>query len=592
MRYIVESLSGYSTLGDRDGFGSENTSLWIDTPIRLAVRIPRVKRTAILVKRHRMREHDARSATLFFLVRDPRRAIVSHMHQALHRPAAVQKKIDAFVELCRVVDSWPARVVPLFYEDFVSEDADTFRTAVTTLMQELDVVGFEPALERFIRHRDEHVQRAFLSLERESVSASIDWESKPVRAVENRIGQSLRAVASQSPIARSVMKRYIRSTDLPSDELNVIIDTAPPAERIDLDEIIREGAELPPGVELFWQNEAEPEVGTAASDFDYFQGRWIDVRSTPDVSMLTKEALYRFTNVEVNSKGGLRLADGSTIHSRWLGSLANSWTSIEQIRHVGEIDDPAFSIAFRAEGFGHWYLHRLSRLATVHRQAPGRRAVTTAMKWSPSFIWEAFGVDVNAAFPLRERMSATASDLLVPTYATPLNYPRVTDTERMRRDVADFTRGIGGRRGDGFGPEKIFLGRFAASTLRDGVADPVRLTETFERRGFVNVDIAALPFVDQIRLVRSARVIAGEVGSFSLNGFFAEPGLGVITVAARNLWGKRWYQPGDKTFTRTVTDTFEHHQRRIVASETKRAPFWEIDFDLLEDALDTMPEIP
>jgi capsular polysaccharide biosynthesis protein len=93
-------------------------------------------------------------------------------------------------------------------------------------------------------------------------------------------------------------------------------------------------------------------------------------------------------------------------------------------------------------------------------------------------------------------------------------------------------------------------------------------------------------------MVRSASVIAGEVGSFSMNAIFAEPGLGVITVAARNRLNNLRYVVGMKTFTRTVTDAFQHHQRRIVASETHRTAPWHVDFQVLNEALDSMPEIP
>jgi hypothetical protein len=47
-----------------------------------------------------------------------------------------------------------------------------------------------------------------------------------------------------------------------------------------------------------------------------------------------------------------------------------------------------------------------------------------------------------------------------------------------------------------------------------------------------------------------------------------------------------------KTFTRAVTDAFEHHQRRIVASEFPRTSNWHANFDIIEQALETMPEIP
>lgn len=364
-------------------------------------------------------------------------------------------------------------------------------------------------------------------------------------------------------------------------------------ERIDLDVIIRQGKPLPAGIELHWQSEQLPEVEVARSDFDYFQGKWHDVKAMPDVDLLPREAIYRFRDIYMNSRAGIRMHDGQIINSNWLGAKSTSWRSDRNFFLDNTWKIPAASIVLPASGFGHWFLHRLSRLATNHRQLPDMPIVSREMKWNPPFIWEAFGLSATDALKISKEDTAywRFRELYIPTYSTPLMDPRITDAARMRKDVAELTAGIGGRRGDGFGPEKVFLGRTQEATVRTGVSDPERLEQTFVRRGFVPIDITTLSFPEQVRLIRSAKVIAGEVGSFSMSSIFAEPGLGVITVAARNLHSHKPYDPGRKCFTRSVTDAFQHHQRRIVATDLPRTPGWEPDFELVEAALDSMPEI-
>ena len=358
--------------------------------------------------------------------------------------------------------------------------------------------------------------------------------------------------------------------------------------------MLKKGDTLPDGVEVHWMSPNEPRVSIARSDFDFFQGEWKDALSLPDVSLLPPEAILRFADVDVNGLGGVRLRSGELIHSPWLGARANAWSNEGTTKLAGTIKQPSITVAFGANGFGHWFLHRLSRLAMVHRHGAGRQIISTQLFWNPRFMWGGFGINPESPkYLLKDSNSYySARDVLVPTYSTPTAFPRVTDSRRMKEDVAEFTKGIGGKRGDGFGPDKIYISRGDSKSTRRGVSEPDKLEATFNRRGFVTVNLSKMSFPDQVRTIRSAREMAGEVGSFSMNAIFAEPGLGVITVSARNKHNDRYYEVGMKTYTRSVTDAFEHHQRRIVASEQHRTAPWHVDFDLVEHALDTMPTIP
>jgi len=167
----------------------------------------------------------------------------------------------------------------------------------------------------------------------------------------------------------------------------------------------------------------------------------------------------------------------------------------------------------------------------------------------------------------------------------------------MAEDVDAFLAGVNAKLtnkqsafANGF-PERVFMAR-KTNAKRAGCGNASKLQAVFERRGFVSVDIAALSVSDQMALMANVQQIAGEVGSFSMNALFAPPGLGVITVATGSGPGLNEYVPGAKTYTRAVTDFGQHHQRRIVANTGIRQNGWIADIDVVERALDSMPEIP
>ncbi len=117
VRYIIESISGYSTLGARQGVGPGNSTLWVDTPIRMKVSIPGVRRTAVVMKRHHVRQPDSRTAPLVFLVRRPHQAIISHRLNGLSSPRILTEATARFIELCATVDSWKGTTTVLYFED-------------------------------------------------------------------------------------------------------------------------------------------------------------------------------------------------------------------------------------------------------------------------------------------------------------------------------------------------------------------------------------------------------------------------------------------------------------------------------------------
>jgi hypothetical protein len=167
VRYVLESISGYSTLGDREGAGPRHTGLWTDTPIRVKISMPGVRRTAIAIKRHHIRRGDSTTAPLVFLVRRPHLAIVSHHSARLNELDAIAAAAAEFVDLCITVDTWLGPTKVIFYEDFIADDKPIVGAAVEGLMAGFKVVSFAAQLRTFLNHLEHHRARSYLSLERE-----------------------------------------------------------------------------------------------------------------------------------------------------------------------------------------------------------------------------------------------------------------------------------------------------------------------------------------------------------------------------------------------------------------------------------------
>lgn len=207
VRYVIESVTGYPTLGAREGFTPSNTILWIDTPIYVKVPIKMASRSAIAIKRHRMNKTDINSAPIVAVIRRPDQAIVSHvgLDFAMNN---VQESVNDFVALCQTVDAWPSQTSLHWYEDMTSSDSTTFRAATSRLLDSLSVVEYGTALDNFLNNRDAHNRRALASLERPPQSDAFAWDEPRVRAVTQEIISRLTEASGSSPTLSEIVTRY------------------------------------------------------------------------------------------------------------------------------------------------------------------------------------------------------------------------------------------------------------------------------------------------------------------------------------------------------------------------------------------------
>ena len=359
----------------------------------------------------------------------------------------------------------------------------------------------------------------------------------------------------------------------------------------DLDRALRAGDPLPPGVSVAFMASADSvEVGTAASDFDFLDGRWMDARVTPDISRLFPETVVCIENAEINFRGAVRLADGTRISSSFFNTRPNDWNVVDRSK-VSHISGEHSSIVQGAKGFGHWLIQRVGRLFTAHDFAPQLPLISSVLPHRGDDFYSRTGFDPSRVVKLNRQTQESwiVERLFISSYSG-MNGGRVADASRYRRDMARLVADVDLTQGMPAYPERVFLGRRAESSSRQGIRNGLEIEQIFLEDGYEFIDPAQLSFDEQVRLIRSARVIAGEGGSFAQNAMYGAPGLTVVVVNANSGPGKAHYTLGRKTYGRMATDALGLHYRRINASSHARYPGWLADPEIVRNALAEMPE--
>ena len=358
----------------------------------------------------------------------------------------------------------------------------------------------------------------------------------------------------------------------------------------DLDRALRSGKPLPAGLSVeYMASDDSVEVGTAESDFDYLDDRWVDVRSTPDASTLFPETVLSIDDAEINFRGAIRLVDGTRIASSLFKSRPSNFDEVD--RSLNEhIPGENASVAQNSSGFGHWLIQRIGRVCTAYFHAPHVPLMLTELRHRGDDLLTRVGYDPATVRRLSRmpEKSWTVDKLLLPSYSG-VDLGRVADSRRYLRDMDRLIEGIDITTGMSAYPERVFLGRREETSIRDGMANALEIERIFIEHGFEFVDHARLPFDEQVRVIRAAKFIAGESGSAAQNAMFGTRGLTVIVVAANNGVRHTPYTPGQKTYGRMATDALGLHYRRINASPNPRAPGWAADPEIVRRALATMP---
>jgi hypothetical protein len=213
-RYVIESITGYRTLGARDGVGPGDTSLWIDTPISSKVHIPKIRSGVIAIKRHKLRKFEPVGAPIILVVRDPSKAIISHCLDWATNPEAINQATLEFIDMVRSAESRTKDIRIVYFEDLVSGDRTIVQAAIQDLMRKLGVVSFEKALNCFTSELDTHAKRSLLTLERPTSTSTLAPSHKDLIVTQSLINTRLCSASNEIPTLRVLVDRYDLNHDI------------------------------------------------------------------------------------------------------------------------------------------------------------------------------------------------------------------------------------------------------------------------------------------------------------------------------------------------------------------------------------------
>lgn len=134
---------------------------------------------------------------------------------------------------------------------------------------------------------------------------------------------------------------------------------------------------------------------------------------------------------------------------------------------------------------------------------------------------------------------------------------------------------LGERLGDVGGarsPERIYVSRRGLDHSRR-LLNEGELEAALEQRGFTSISPQGLPFADQVRLFRHARVVIGPGGAGMFNVAFCRPGVRVVTLES----GVKWLDSHLNLFASRGADYGAIVGRRDPDDPTPDHPRWTLD---------------
>ncbi len=222
--------------------------------------------------------------------------------------------------------------------------------------------------------------------------------------------------------------------------------------------------------------------------------------------------------------------------------------------------------------FGHFIFEFLYRLPAFERAGLLQHLPVVVHEEIPdewiSFI-ELYGVPRERIIRVPRMPAAQYKSVWV----TPCPFVNIVETYAFWDDgVHDVRRKLFAKT-SGTGPEKVFLGRLGAKHRR--VVNEGQLWAALKARGFVYPDFTGLTASEQIRLVKSAKVIVNVFGSGTIMTHFAPENCAIIDLCPPHLAGGFGALGG----AAVIGQIFGRIPTEVVKDKTKR----KMDFDMKVD---------
>lgn len=352
------------------------------------------------------------------------------------------------------------------------------------------------------------------------------------------------------------------------------------------------------GIDLVWKSDEPIQTGKLASDFAFVNGEWKDLdhwrywlverrpRNRPD--LIAPEAILRVKDAFVSIDNKIVTASGLTLRDSASGAAPQK-TPLFDTDVVADYSGTYGTALAHPRAYGHWLLHRLPRMVTLHDHYPDVPILN--VQWGDTGLLARLGIDESGIqrFPEAERSAFVHVDeLLVPTHLSKMGWKRVQDANRLERVVQAFTKGI---KDDPTLPELLYVAR-RPEGKRVGAANKDELRAYLESLGFTTWYPIDDPIERQIQHFRAAKVVISEVGSQALTSMFVGPDTTVIILTPEKSKGRgsdRQFHPRWRQWQRVVCEARGQHYAQIFAANDANIRTWAVDMPTLRTAMETYP---
>ena len=262
-----------------------------------------------------------------------------------------------------------------------------------------------------------------------------------------------------------------------------------------------------------------------AGDEELFQQELVkDIDATQSLEAKNVSLLpngFLFSGMRVLPESFTSVPRGSLAAKRWLRMIALRAATGK----TRDVERGLFATDEFSNGYFHWLCDVLPRLeAACNSRNRQRTFLVPAMATFPYVVpsLEPYGFSAICISSWRERIRC--ADLMVVTQAAPTGNYRPSLMQALRsRFRAYFGAGPASRR--------LYISR--ARTSRRRIVNEAQVESVMVRHGFERVFLEDLSFQEQVRLVGSASVLAGNHGAGLANMTWMLPGTTVLELRLR-----------------------------------------------------------
>ena len=351
--------------------------------------------------------------------------------------------------------------------------------------------------------------------------------------------------------------------------------------RFEMDDALRTGAKLPPGVELLSRPNYDVLDTPIGGHRVYVDGTW---RAQAD-NVLVEHSLGPWVlavrNAIVAPNGSVMLEDGTQLGGAYFGEIPNAPQIDGWI--IDETARPSGLGLTQFKAFGHGLLQVAPRVDALMQHDPTMDFLIPDFTWDVSFLLQRVGVDferIHRVSRANHHHLVRVPELIVSTHLHPESTTARADSIWQSDFVSRFV-------GATTPPpsRRIFFGRQDESGVRGGCVNRSVLSDIAEEFGYETVYPELLSFDEQVELVASTIDVFGEHGSALNWSLYMPSGSRTVLVNGKAPNSKRRHA----SFQNPVLAARGSRYRELNVARAGQHSHFEVDPRELRKAMETLP---